>query len=203
MLRFLFCNAPKVHDGVSKRGELEYSSVCHQNIWETCFIKLYLHPDTDGSNSQLLLSLSQNLLRSLGTQEGLPNPSVHIALRLSSRHNPTRESEHLDRLKNNLHNDLQRYHTAYKWPPASVPLFIVMQQIQSRFPLNLFSPPCSHLSCILLCLSALSLAASLWRASWRCTLWLWSPPVTTSTRSPSPSLRGARRCWRTWRSRWS
>lgn len=63
--------------------------------------------DTDGSNSQLLLSLSQNLLRSLETQEGLPNPSVHIALRLSSRHNPTKESEHLDRLKNNLHNDLQ------------------------------------------------------------------------------------------------
>ncbi|KAM6944261.1 transcobalamin-2 [Lycodopsis pacificus] len=63
--------------------------------------------DTEGSNSELYLSLNKNLLRSLETQEGLPNPSVHLALRLSNYHNLAKESEHLNRLKNNLHNDIQ------------------------------------------------------------------------------------------------
>ncbi|XP_041793548.1 transcobalamin-2 [Chelmon rostratus] len=63
--------------------------------------------DTEGTNSELLLSLNKNLLRSLETQEGLPNPSVHLALRLSTHHNLVKESEHLNRLKNNLHNDIQ------------------------------------------------------------------------------------------------
>ncbi|XP_022077967.1 transcobalamin-2 [Acanthochromis polyacanthus] len=63
--------------------------------------------DTEGSNRELLLSLNKNLLRSLETQEGLPNPSVHLALRLSNSHNLAKESEHLNKLKNNLHNDLQ------------------------------------------------------------------------------------------------
>ncbi|XP_045890399.1 transcobalamin-2 isoform X2 [Micropterus dolomieu] len=59
------------------------------------------------AHSELLLSLNKNLLRSLETQEGLPNPSVHLALRLSNNHNLAKESEHLNRLKNNLHNDIQ------------------------------------------------------------------------------------------------
>uniref|UniRef100_UPI0037E91AFE transcobalamin-2 isoform X2 n=1 Tax=Semicossyphus pulcher TaxID=241346 RepID=UPI0037E91AFE len=63
--------------------------------------------DTEGSNSELLLSLSKDLLRSLDGQEGLPNPSVHLALRLSNSHNLVKESEHLNRLKNHLHNDIQ------------------------------------------------------------------------------------------------
>lgn len=63
--------------------------------------------DTEGSNRELLLSLNKNLLRSLETQDGLPNPSVHLALRLSNSHNLAKESEHLNKLKNNLHNDLQ------------------------------------------------------------------------------------------------
>ncbi|XP_068559323.1 transcobalamin-2 [Cebidichthys violaceus] len=63
--------------------------------------------DTEGSNSELYLSLNKNLLRSLETQEGLPNPSVHLALRLSNYHNLAKESEHLNRLKNNLHSDIQ------------------------------------------------------------------------------------------------
>nr|XP_020458156.1 transcobalamin-2-like [Monopterus albus] len=63
--------------------------------------------DTNGSNNELLLTLNKNLLRALDGQEGLPNPSVHLALRLSNYHNLAKESEHLDRLKNNLHNDLQ------------------------------------------------------------------------------------------------
>lgn len=63
--------------------------------------------DTAGSNGELLLSLNKDLLRSLETQDGLPNPSVHLALRLSSHHNLAKESEHLNRLKNNFHNDIQ------------------------------------------------------------------------------------------------
>lgn len=63
--------------------------------------------DTAGSNSELLLSLNKNLLRSLEGQEGLPNPSVHLALRLSDYHNLAKESEHLNKLKINLHNDIQ------------------------------------------------------------------------------------------------
>lgn len=63
--------------------------------------------DTETAHSELLLSLNKNLLRSLETQEGLPNPSVHLALRLSSNHNLAKENEHLNRLKNNLHNDIQ------------------------------------------------------------------------------------------------
>uniref|UniRef100_A0A1A8BRM5 Transcobalamin II, like n=1 Tax=Nothobranchius kadleci TaxID=1051664 RepID=A0A1A8BRM5_NOTKA len=63
--------------------------------------------DTDGSNQELLLSLNKNLLLSLATQEGLPNPSVHLALRLSSHHNLAKEQDNLNRLKNELHNSIQ------------------------------------------------------------------------------------------------
>ncbi|XP_028433057.1 transcobalamin-2 [Perca flavescens] len=62
--------------------------------------------DTE-ANREPYLSLNKNLLRSLETQEGLPNPSVYLALRLSNYHNLAKESEHLNKLKNYLHNDLQ------------------------------------------------------------------------------------------------
>lgn len=64
-------------------------------------------PCDTGSHNELLLSLNKNLLRSLERQEGLTNPSVHLALRLSNYHNLAKESEHLTRLKNHLHNDIQ------------------------------------------------------------------------------------------------
>ncbi|XP_063753112.1 transcobalamin-2 isoform X1 [Eleginops maclovinus] len=63
--------------------------------------------ETQTSNNELFLSLNKNLLRSLETREGLPNPSVHLALRLSDYHNLAKESEHLNKLKNDLHNDIQ------------------------------------------------------------------------------------------------
>lgn len=62
---------------------------------------------TAGSNSELLLSLNKDLLRSLESQKGLPNPSVHLALRLSDNHNLAKEGEHLNKLKSHLHNDIQ------------------------------------------------------------------------------------------------
>lgn len=67
----------------------------------------FLNPET-GSNHELLLSLNKNALRSLGEQQGLPNPSVHLALRLSDSHNLAMENAHLNKLKSDLHNDLQK-----------------------------------------------------------------------------------------------
>ncbi|CAK6966513.1 transcobalamin-2 [Scomber scombrus] len=64
-------------------------------------------PCETGSNSELLLSLKKILLHSLEEQEGLPNPSVHLALRLSDSHNLAMESVHLNKLKSHLHNDLR------------------------------------------------------------------------------------------------
>ncbi|XP_075882084.1 transcobalamin-2 [Nelusetta ayraudi] len=63
--------------------------------------------ETEESHDELILSLSKNLLRSLETPEGTPNPSVHLALRLSNSHNQAKELIHLNRLKNDLHNDIQ------------------------------------------------------------------------------------------------
>ncbi|XP_053726076.1 transcobalamin-2 [Synchiropus splendidus] len=63
--------------------------------------------DTEGSGGNVLLLLNQNLLRSLEGQSGLPNPSVHLALRLSGTHNLATESLYLNRIKNELHQDIQ------------------------------------------------------------------------------------------------
>ncbi|XP_012718978.2 transcobalamin-2 [Fundulus heteroclitus] len=63
--------------------------------------------DVDGSNLELILSLNKNLLRSLESPEELPNPSVHLALRLSHHHNLAKETEHLNRLKTELHDNIQ------------------------------------------------------------------------------------------------
>ncbi|XP_023269196.1 transcobalamin-2-like [Seriola lalandi dorsalis] len=63
--------------------------------------------DTEGSVNELLTSLNKDLLRSLESQEGVPNPSVHLALRLSNFHNLAKESEHLNKLKTDLHNEIQ------------------------------------------------------------------------------------------------
>ncbi|KAM9464328.1 transcobalamin-2-like isoform 1-T1 [Salvelinus alpinus] len=56
---------------------------------------------------ELLLSLNKNLLRSLEDEGTSPNPSVHLALRLSTHHNLGMESDHLNALKTDLHNDIE------------------------------------------------------------------------------------------------
>ncbi|XP_077097042.1 transcobalamin-2 [Siphateles boraxobius] len=56
----------------------------------------------------LLQSLNQQLLRSVDTPDNLPNPSVHIALRLSTHHNLAKESQHLNHLKTEFHNDIEK-----------------------------------------------------------------------------------------------
>lgn len=70
--------------------------------------------DTEGSNSELLLTLNRNLVRSLESPEGLPNPSVHLGLRLSHHHNQTKETDHLNKLKNELHDDIQTYFSTFR-----------------------------------------------------------------------------------------
>ncbi|XP_051965898.1 transcobalamin-2 [Xyrauchen texanus] len=63
-------------------------------------------------HENLLLSLNKQLLRSVyqttDNQDNLPNPSVHIALRLSKHHNLAKESEHLKRLKAEFHDDIEK-----------------------------------------------------------------------------------------------
>ncbi|KAM9811054.1 transcobalamin-2 [Neosynchiropus ocellatus] len=63
--------------------------------------------ETEGADGNVHLLLNQNLLRSLEGQSGLPNPSIHLALRLSETHNLATESLYLNRIKNELHNDIQ------------------------------------------------------------------------------------------------
>ncbi|KAK7173024.1 hypothetical protein R3I93_002984 [Phoxinus phoxinus] len=62
-----------------------------------------------GSDHKALLqSLNQQLLRSVDTPDTLPNPSVHIALRLSTHHNLAKESQHLNHLKTEFHDDIEK-----------------------------------------------------------------------------------------------
>lgn len=70
---------------------------------------LSLHLGSD--HKDLLLRLNQDLLRATETQESLPNPSIHIALRLSTQHNLSKEAQYLNQLKTKFHADIQRY-----WP---------------------------------------------------------------------------------------
>uniref|UniRef100_W5KQN6 Transcobalamin II n=1 Tax=Astyanax mexicanus TaxID=7994 RepID=W5KQN6_ASTMX len=60
-------------------------------------------PDHD----ELILRLNKDLLRSVEEPEAPPNPSVHLALRLSAHHNLAMENQHLTRLKTQLHQNLQ------------------------------------------------------------------------------------------------
>lgn len=69
-------------------------------------------------HDELQLSLNKQLLRSVDMQENLPNPSVHIALRLSTHHNLAKESKHLNRLKMELHDDIEKYGTAHNPRPS-------------------------------------------------------------------------------------
>ncbi|XP_041856170.1 transcobalamin-2 [Melanotaenia boesemani] len=91
--------------------------------------------DTEGANRELLLSLNKDLLRSLESQEGLPNPSVHLALRLSDGHNLAKENELLNRLKSDLHNDIQSSLTNSK-PVTGIMALYSLALRSSCFDLN-------------------------------------------------------------------
>ncbi|KAI4874920.1 hypothetical protein NFI96_012937 [Prochilodus magdalenae] len=58
-------------------------------------------------HGELVLKLNKELLRSTEETGSLPNPSVHIALRLSTHHNLIKENQHLNQLKTKLHDDIQ------------------------------------------------------------------------------------------------
>ncbi|XP_030214329.1 transcobalamin-2 [Gadus morhua] len=53
-------------------------------------------------------SLNKQLLRSAQTAQGLPIPTIFLALRLSSDHNHAIETNYLNRITTDLHNDIQR-----------------------------------------------------------------------------------------------
>ncbi|KAI5613343.1 transcobalamin-2 precursor [Silurus asotus] len=61
----------------------------------------------DSDHHALLLRLNQDLLRSTENQESPPNPSIHIALRLSPQHNLVKETQYLNQLKTKFHKDIQ------------------------------------------------------------------------------------------------
>ncbi|XP_060763448.1 transcobalamin-2 [Neoarius graeffei] len=61
----------------------------------------------DSTHNDLLLKLQQDLLRAAANEQSLPNPSIHIALRLSTRHNLTIEGQYLQLLKTKFHEDIQ------------------------------------------------------------------------------------------------
>ncbi|KAK3538862.1 hypothetical protein QTP86_018770, partial [Hemibagrus guttatus] len=62
---------------------------------------------TDSDHEALLLRLNQELLRATENQESLPNPSIHISLRLSTQHNLKKEGQYLNQLKTKFHEDIQ------------------------------------------------------------------------------------------------
>lgn len=64
-------------------------------------------PCNTESNAELLLALNKALLRSTEGGSDLPNPSVHVALRLSDQHSLSRENAHLQRLTSQLHGHIQ------------------------------------------------------------------------------------------------
>ncbi|XP_030647378.1 transcobalamin-2 isoform X2 [Chanos chanos] len=61
----------------------------------------------DSRHEELVLSLNKRLLRSTEGQNSLPDPSVHIALRLSPHHNLIAESKYLNLLKSTLHDEIE------------------------------------------------------------------------------------------------
>lgn len=77
------------------------------------------------SNSELLLSLNKALLRSVQGQEGLPNPSVHVALRLSDQHSLSLEGAHLQRLTSQLHSHIQSSLSQTASAPGLLALYLL------------------------------------------------------------------------------
>ncbi|XP_056313798.1 transcobalamin-2 isoform X2 [Danio aesculapii] len=72
------------------------------------FLALAAGKPCASDHEALLQSLNKQLLRSVDTQDNLPNPSVHIALRLSTQHNLDKENQHLNRLKKEFHEDIEK-----------------------------------------------------------------------------------------------
>ncbi|XP_072521177.1 transcobalamin-2 [Salminus brasiliensis] len=78
-------------------------------------------PDHD----EITLKLNKELLRSTEEPDSLPNPSVHIALRLSTQHNLNKEGQHLNQLKTKLHQDIQSSLVARQMVVGRLALYIL------------------------------------------------------------------------------
>lgn len=92
-------------------------------------------PCNSVSNSELLLSLNKALLQTLQTQGELPNPSVHVALRLSDQHSLSQESAHLQRLTSQLHSHIQSSLSQTSSSPGLLALYLLALK-SSCFDLN-------------------------------------------------------------------
>lgn len=92
-------------------------------------------PCNSESNSELLLSLNKALLQTLQTQGELPNPSVHVGLRLSDQHNLSQESAHLQRLTSQLHSHIQSSLSQTSPSPGLLALYLLALK-SSCFDLN-------------------------------------------------------------------
>lgn len=73
------------------------------------YMCVFMSVPTAQDHEQLLLSLNRQLLHSVEDKDSLPNPSVHLALRLSTTHNLKKEADYLNHLKTEFHNDIERW----------------------------------------------------------------------------------------------
>ncbi|XP_036383978.1 transcobalamin-2 [Megalops cyprinoides] len=76
-------------------------------------------------HEELILSFNKKLLLFLEDQSTLPNPSVHLALRLSTYHNLGMESAHLVRLKTDLHDNLESLLTKHQPVTGLLALYVL------------------------------------------------------------------------------
>lgn len=98
-------------------------------------VSAFGEPCTRESNAELLLSLNKDLLRAADSVSGTPNPSVHLALRLSDHHSLSRESANLQRLTGLLHTQLQSALSQSPVSPGPLALYLLALK-SSCFDLN-------------------------------------------------------------------
>ncbi|XP_076846050.1 transcobalamin-2 isoform X2 [Brachyhypopomus gauderio] len=93
-------------------------------------------PACDGN---VLLHLNQELLGStvVAGADSLPNPSVHVALRLSTHHNLLSETQHLHQLKTKLHDDIQKSISEFKPVVGRLALYVLALKASCQDPNSL------------------------------------------------------------------
>ncbi|KAL4646643.1 transcobalamin-2-like isoform X2 [Arapaima gigas] len=84
------------------------------------------HDPSSIEHRELTLSFTKKLLQHIQEDQiTVPNPSIHLALRMSSQHNQGFENDYLLRLKTELHKDLESSLTKGKPITGQVALYIL------------------------------------------------------------------------------